>query len=112
TRLFSHPDGRKPRPASDPADKPPRLGPWRALRCSLAVCSDAADEAFLDGAGHVPAVGGEEPPGGEPAGSERRRAPAVVEEPLVGPERAVEPQRVVEAGPAPAARAPGLAVGR
>src|SRR5690606_38492321 len=76
------------------------------------LLSDPAQQALLHGGGDVAPVAGEHPAGGEPAGPGGGRAPAVVEEPLVGPRRPVEPQRVVQTRADHPAGPPHLAVHR
>ena len=55
-----------------------------------------ADQALLRDARHEPAVPAEHAGDGQPATARGRRRDLVVEPPLVGPERPVEPDRVVQ----------------
>src|ERR671921_2713152 len=64
---------------------------------ALRRLANVTDETFLRHRGNEGAVARVNKPTGEPEGSARARAVLGVEQPLVGPERAMKPQGVVEA---------------
>ena len=93
--------------ASSPRE-PPRS---RAAEASGRSALERPDEALLGDRGDVRAVGGPDLAEAQRPAAGGRRAVGLVEEPLVGADRPVEPHRVVEAradeAAAPAAAEPG-----